>query len=250
MTREEAIKKLKEAKELRDLDVISHEEYNSLLEKYKPLLLDEKSSDNTIPSNHSNYVPEGYKSVTDSLSKNKKTDSTTAETNTKTKSDQNNKSEKNSTSNTTGTILWLIFFFPVGLYKMWNRRYWTKRTRWIITIIIGFFVIGNYGNNSSSNYTSKSSLIGKGFGINDYWHRVKFNSNSYKIYQNGSIPSCVGYGNWTYERGVITLSMNDSRCESTSGISGKFKINDTFLEPIGGYDEGHWKKYLPFLKVS
>ena len=51
MTKEEAIKKLKEAKELRDLEVISSDEYNSLLKKYKPLLLDEESSDNTIPSN-------------------------------------------------------------------------------------------------------------------------------------------------------------------------------------------------------
>ena len=171
MTREEAIKKLKEAKELRDLDVISHEEYNSLLEKYKPLLLDEKSSDNTIPSNHSNYVPEGYKSVTDSnASKTKKTDSTNSEINSTVKSDQNNKSEKNSTSNTTGTILWLIFFFPVGLYKMWKRRYWTKRTRWIITIVcvIVYSAFSEGGLSKKADPCKCSDVYGKenliGFG--------------------------------------------------------------------------------------
>ena len=136
MTKEEAIKKLKEAKELRDLEVISSDVYNSLLKKYKPLLLDEESSDNTIPSNHSTYVPKEHKSVADNnLAERQKGDSTSSEGNTAARSKQNNTTNKNSNQNTTGTILWLIFFFPVGLYKMWNRRYWTKRTRWIITIV-------------------------------------------------------------------------------------------------------------------
>ncbi len=136
MTKEEAIKKLKEAKELRDLEVISSEEYNSLLEKYKPLLLDEESFDNTIPSNHLTYVPKDHKSVADNnLAERQKGDSTPSEGNTAARSKQNNTTNKNSNQNTTGTILWLIFFSPVGLYKMWNRRYWTKSTRWIITVV-------------------------------------------------------------------------------------------------------------------
>lgn len=32
-------------------------------------------------------------------------------------------------------ILWLIFFFPVGIYGVWKTGDWSKRTRWILTAL-------------------------------------------------------------------------------------------------------------------
>lgn len=32
-------------------------------------------------------------------------------------------------------ILWLIFFFPVGIYGVWKTSGWSKRTKWILTAV-------------------------------------------------------------------------------------------------------------------
>jgi len=49
-------------------------------------------------------------------------------------------------------ILFLIFFFPIGLYQMWKNQIWTKTTRIVISIIFGLLLINaaNKTNNSSS----------------------------------------------------------------------------------------------------
>lgn len=38
-------------------------------------------------------------------------------------------------------IISLIVFFPLGLYFMWKNNIWTKRVRWIVTILIAVFVL-------------------------------------------------------------------------------------------------------------
>ena len=50
---------------------------------------------------------------------------------------------------TSGVIVLLILFFPVGLYLMWKNDLWTKKTRWIVTSVIALFVIANAKNNSN-----------------------------------------------------------------------------------------------------
>tara|TARA_Y100000385_G_scaffold235325_1_gene249045 strand:- start:956 stop:1420 length:465 start_codon:yes stop_codon:yes gene_type:complete len=51
-------------------------------------------------------------------------------------------------------IILLIFFFPVGLYLMWNNELWTKQTRWIVTGVLALVVIANAGNDKNSNSNS------------------------------------------------------------------------------------------------
>lgn len=41
-------------------------------------------------------------------------------------------------------ILWLIFFFPVGIYGVWKTGDWSKKTRWILTalpVILFFWIM-------------------------------------------------------------------------------------------------------------
>ena len=51
---------------------------------------------------------------------------------------------------TTGIIILLIIFFPIGLYLMWNNKLWTKQTRWIVTGIFTVIVVANAGKNNGS----------------------------------------------------------------------------------------------------
>lgn len=40
------------------------------------------------------------------------------------------------------TILWLLFFFPVGIIRMWSRKEFPKTVRIIITAFFGILIIG------------------------------------------------------------------------------------------------------------
>lgn len=54
-------------------------------------------------------------------------------------------------------VLFLIFFFPVGLYLMWKNNLWSKTTRVIVSVFFGLLVVGNLVNDkkgSTSNYGS------------------------------------------------------------------------------------------------
>ena len=57
----------------------------------------------------------------------------------------------------TAVILLLIFFFPVGLYLMWNNEMWSKTTRWIVTGVFAFAIIANASGNKSSNSNSNNN---------------------------------------------------------------------------------------------
>lgn len=50
----------------------------------------------------------------------------------------------------TPTIIFLIFFFPVGLYLMWKNEMWSRTTRWIVTGVFAFAVIANASGNKSN----------------------------------------------------------------------------------------------------
>lgn len=62
-------------------------------------------------------------------------------------------------SNSTAAILLLIFFFPVGLYLMWAKTAWKKKTKIIVTIVFAIlavlFIIGGvndeYGTTPVTN---------------------------------------------------------------------------------------------------
>jgi hypothetical protein len=41
------------------------------------------------------------------------------------------------------TILFLIFFFPVGLFLMWKYTNWPKVAKWVVTGFFGLMVLGN-----------------------------------------------------------------------------------------------------------
>lgn len=54
-------------------------------------------------------------------------------------------------------VLFLIFFFPIGLYLMWKNDLWSKTTRVIVSVFFGLLVLGNLVNDkksSTSNYGS------------------------------------------------------------------------------------------------
>src|SRR5690606_14459630 len=46
-------------------------------------------------------------------------------------------------------ILFLIFFFPVGLYLMWKHDLWNKTTRVIVSVFFGLLIIANMKNSSN-----------------------------------------------------------------------------------------------------
>jgi hypothetical protein len=58
---------------------------------------------------------------------------------------QTKQAKAKGTRSITGTIAWLVFFYPVGLYRMWTHHQFTKKTRIIVTtalalatVILGF----------------------------------------------------------------------------------------------------------------
>jgi hypothetical protein len=58
---------------------------------------------------------------------------------------------------TSGVIVLLILFFPVGLYLMWKNELWSKQTRWIVTGVFALMVIANASNSNSNNLENSSN---------------------------------------------------------------------------------------------
>lgn len=46
-------------------------------------------------------------------------------------------------------IVFLILFFPVGLFLMWKHAKWSSKIKWIITGIFGFLVISTFASEGS-----------------------------------------------------------------------------------------------------
>ena len=48
-------------------------------------------------------------------------------------------------------VVFLIFFFPVGLYLMWKNDLWSKTARVIVSAFFGLLILGNLLNDKSRN---------------------------------------------------------------------------------------------------
>lgn len=67
-----------------------------------------------------------------------------------------------------------------------------------------------------------NDLIGNTYSL-DYYHKIKFSSqNEYKIYQRPL--NCGGEGRWSVQGDYVVLEYNDSNCESTRNIRGKYPL--------------------------
>ncbi len=54
-------------------------------------------------------------------------------------------------------ILFLIFFFPVGIFLMWKYDLWSKTTRVLVSVFFGLLLVANM--NSKENNTNTTSSI-------------------------------------------------------------------------------------------
>lgn len=52
-------------------------------------------------------------------------------------------------------VLLLILFFPIGLYGIWKNSQFSKKTKWIVTGLFGFFVLASAGHNNKTMEQSK-----------------------------------------------------------------------------------------------
>jgi len=76
---------------------------------------------------------------------------------------------------------------------------------------------------SCAGGVTEEDLVGNTFDL-DTFHRIKFKSSTrYWIYQRPL--NCGGEGNWSIQNGKIILGPNDSRCESTRGMTGTYEYS-------------------------
>lgn len=105
-------------------------------------------------------------------------------------------------------------------------------------ILILFFIVIGFGSVDGTDQTETSvksetqvfvedkfsidDLIGNTYSL-DYYHQIKFkNQNEYFIYQNPL--NCGGNGNWSIQGDFVVLGYNDSNCEGTINMSGKYPL--------------------------
>ena len=67
-----------------------------------------------------------------------------------------NQSEKKWYQKPVTVVLFLIFFFPVGLYLMWKHELWSKTARWIISAVFALAVVANAGKNESTTVSNSN----------------------------------------------------------------------------------------------
>jgi hypothetical protein len=119
-------------------------------------------------------------------------------------------------------IIWLIIFFPVGLWLMHKDGINVKLLIYIIIGgSIGYAIVGGGG----SSFTEEK-LEGHTYYLGDY-HYVDFKEgNNYYIYQKTSkdvwLRTCGGSGSYSIEDGQVKLNSNDSNCESTRKKAKKY----------------------------
>ncbi len=53
-------------------------------------------------------------------------------------------------------VLFLILFFPVGIYLMWKHELWNKTSRVLVSVFFGFLVIANIDNKEKNTNTTLS----------------------------------------------------------------------------------------------
>ncbi len=113
----------------------------------------------------------------------------------------------------TSIIIFLIFFFPIGLYLMWKNEIWSKTTRIVISIIFGLLLINSVNKNSKSNSNFPETTNIEDESINGTYS-YSDNSAEIDLTVNGNMWSCRsvikhGFGNeydnenTDYQSGVI-----------------------------------------------
>jgi len=108
-----------------------------------------------------------------------------------------NQTEKKWYQKPFAVVLFLIFFFPVGLFLMWKHEVWSKTTRWIISAVFALAIIANAGKNESSNTNSNSSS-GNNYNASE--------EVSKKAYRQGYADGQMGYGLPASERATAMES--------------------------------------------
>jgi|GEM_PF-6684898 len=56
-------------------------------------------------------------------------------------------------------VLFLIFFFPIGIYLMWKHDLWNKTSRVLVSVFFGLLIVANLGKGKSdSNVSTKNNF--------------------------------------------------------------------------------------------
>ena len=113
-------------------------------------------------------------------------------------------------------VLFLIFFFPVGLYLMWKNNLWSKTTRVIVSVFFGLLVVGNLVNDKKS--TSKN--INNSYSYNKSTNSKCEDMNSYNQgfeegkLQRGILIDCdtyYPYPGWADNKECYCKGFNDGK---------------------------------------
>lgn len=132
-------------------------------------------------------------------------------------------------------ILFLIFFFPVGLYLMWQHNLWNKPVRIIISGLIGLILILNNSNNgnkkpSLGEYSSFGHDTDIYCGSSNY---VKLKSNGqlefYTKVNGKGFPSCREEGFYSIDENN-TLTISGLNSPNAMGLDTQFNGQYTWGE--------------------
>lgn len=129
-------------------------------------------------------------------------------------------------------VLFLIFFFPVGLYLMWKNNLWSKTTRVIVSVFFGLLVVSNLMNDKSldtpkfgeySAYGDRSNYTICGN------HYIKLKENNdvefYGRTNNSQLQTCLAEGKYFLNKDynlVITNLHNSNALGLESQFNGSY----------------------------
>ena len=110
-------------------------------------------------------------------------------------------------------ILFLIFFFPIGLYLMWKNELWSKTARIVVSVFFGLLVLGNINkgnkNNSSSYENSDTTTQNPCSDMESYNQGVKEGR-----LQRGVLTDCdtyYPYEGWANNKECWCKGFNDGK---------------------------------------
>ncbi len=97
-------------------------------------------------------------------------------------------------------ILWLVFFFPVGIYGVWKYPTWSNRTKWILTAIPAILFVWAMISASlaAPTISLKHSTSAEEVSSADYKVEGTVTPSSSKVKVNGTDVSVDSAGEFTY----------------------------------------------------
>jgi len=97
-------------------------------------------------------------------------------------------------------ILWLILFFPVGIYGVWKHPTWGNRTKWILTAIPAVLVVWAMVSASlaAPTISLKHSTSAEEVSSSDYTVEGTVTPTSSRVKVNGNDVSVNSAGEFTY----------------------------------------------------